>query len=143
MRYHSYLTHATIRWLSVFLGNDSKTWDVNEKVRHCGTEYGERSRKFDGSYRITDLWKYTIDAHVPNEWPWINYQHAVSSGTGDSYHMKLYKPLTNALGPVLEPSQNVSHVKLLGFSYSSSSWKPFTPARYKMPDRKLEQVQGV
>ena len=48
--------------------------------------------------------------------------------------MTLYKPFTKALGPVPEPSQNVSHVKLLGFSYSSPTWMPFTPARYKKPD---------
>ena len=48
--------------------------------------------------------------------------------------MTLYKPLTKVLGPVPDPSQNVSHVKLLGFSYSSPILMPFTPARYKKPD---------
>ena len=53
----------------------------------------------------------------------------------NSHHMTLYKPLTKAVGPVPDPSQNVSHVKLLGFSYSSPIWIPLTPARYKRPDR--------
>ena len=48
--------------------------------------------------------------------------------------MTLNKPLTKALGPVPDPSQNLSHVKLLGFSYSSPTFMPFTPTRYKKPD---------
>jgi hypothetical protein len=51
-----------------------------------------------------------------------------------THHMTLYKPLTKAPDPVPDPSQNLSHVKLLGFSYSSLTWMPFTPARYKKPD---------
>ena len=51
----------------------------------------------------------------------------------DPHHKTLYKPLAKELDPVPDPSQNLSHVKLLGFSYSSSIWMPFTP-RYKMPD---------
>src|SRR5882757_9445896 len=54
-----------------------------------------------------------------------------------SHHATLYKPSTKAPGPVPDPSQNVSHVKLLGFSYSSPTWKPFTPARHKMPETEI------
>ena len=54
-----------------------------------------------------------------------------------THHMTLYKPLTKAFGPVADPSQSLSHVKLLGFSYSSRTWMPLTPARHKMPDTEI------
>ena len=50
-----------------------------------------------------------------------------------THNMTLNIPLTKALVPVPDPSQKLFHVKLLGFSYSSPTWKPFTPARYKTP----------
>ena len=72
------------------------------------------------------------------EYPMNDLEEVVSEYTQKAlkqmtHNMTLNKPLTKALGPVPDPSQNLSHVKLLGFSYSSPTWKPFTPARYKMP----------
>jgi hypothetical protein len=64
-------------------------------------------------------------------------QRHVTPEADDSYHMTLYKPLIKAFDPVPDPSQNLSHMKLLGFSYSSRTWKPVAPTRHKMPDTEI------
>lgn len=55
----------------------------------------------------------------------------------NSHHTTLYKPFTKAFSPVPDPSQSLSHAKLSGFSYSSRTWMPFTPARHKIPDTEI------
>jgi len=51
--------------------------------------------------------------------------------------MTLYRPLTNAVAPVPEPSQSLSQLKLSGFSYPSRTWTPLNPARHSRPETEI------